>query len=219
MTKASIIEEKRWFRWLILLIISMLMFGSYYVYDAMSPINDYIQNEMQIDNQKFGLLATFYSLPNLLFLVVVAGFLLDRIGVKKAGTLYAFLILFGSLVTTIGAGRSFALMLVGRAIFGIGSEAAILVTNKVLARWFKGRELGFAFGRLRPQYNGDAARLDTRAEQRGADSRYIRGVAICAMGRHGRDTGLVPSFPCIPDDRPERRFRDRRGRRGEDNDR
>ncbi len=146
MTKASIIEEKRWFRWLILLIISMLMFGSYYVYDAMSPINDYIQNEMQIDNQKFGLLATFYSLPNLLFLVVVAGFLLDRIGVKKAGTLYAFLILFGSLVTTIGAGRSFALMLVGRAIFGIGSEAAILVTNKVLARWFKGRELGFAFG-------------------------------------------------------------------------
>ena len=146
MADASIIEEKRWFRWLILLIISMLMFGSYYVYDAMSPINDYIQNEMKIDNTKFGLLATFYSLPNLLFLVVVAGFILDRIGVKKAGTLYAFLILFGSLVTTIGAGRSFALMLVGRAIFGIGSEAAILVTNKVLARWFKGRELGFAFG-------------------------------------------------------------------------
>ncbi len=146
MAEAAVLEEKRWFRWLILLIISMLMFGSYYVYDAMSPINDYIQNEMQIDNQKFGLLATFYSLPNLLFLVVVAGFLLDRIGVKKAGTLYAFLILLGSLVTTIGAGRSFALMLVGRAIFGIGSEAAILVTNKVLARWFKGRELGFAFG-------------------------------------------------------------------------
>ena len=146
MADASIIEEKRWFRWLILLIISMLMFGSYYVYDAMSPINDYIQNEMKIDNTKFGLLATFYSLPNLLFLVVVAGFILDRIGVKKAGTLYAFLILFGSLVTTIGAGRSFALMLVGRAIFGIGSEAAILVTNKVLARWFKGRELGLAFG-------------------------------------------------------------------------
>ncbi len=146
MAKASIIEEKRWFRWLILLIISMLMFGSYYVYDAMSPINDYIQTEMKIDNTKFGLLATFYSLPNLLFLVVVAGFLLDRIGVRKAGTLYAFLILFGSLLTTIGAGRSFVLMLVGRAIFGIGSEAAILVTNKVLARWFKGRELGFAFG-------------------------------------------------------------------------
>ncbi len=146
MAKASIIEEKRWFRWLILLIISMLMFGSYYVYDAMSPINDYIQTEMKIDNTKFGLLATFYSLPNLLFLVVVAGFLLDRIGVRKAGTLYAFLILFGSLLTTIGAGRSFVLMLVGRAVFGIGSEAAILVTNKVLARWFKGRELGFAFG-------------------------------------------------------------------------
>ena len=146
MSEVAVTGEKRWYRWLILLVISMLMFGSYYVYDAMSPINDYVQNEMKIDNQKFGLLATFYSLPNLLFLVVVAGFLLDRIGVRKAGTLYAFLILFGSLLTTIGAGRSFVLMLVGRAIFGIGSEAAILVTNKVIARWFKGRELGFAFG-------------------------------------------------------------------------
>lgn len=146
MSEVAVPDEKRWYRWLILLIISMLMFGSYYVYDAMSPINDYIQTEMKIDNTKFGLLATFYSLPNLLFLVVVAGFLLDRIGVRKAGTLYAFLILFGSLLTTIGAGRSFVLMLVGRAIFGIGSEAAILVTNKVIARWFKGRELGFAFG-------------------------------------------------------------------------
>ena len=146
MSETAVTSEKRWYRWLILLIISMLMFGSYYVYDAMSPINDYIQTEMKIDNQKFGLLATFYSLPNLLFLVVVAGFLLDRLGVRKAGTLYAFLILFGSLLTTLGAGRSFVLMLIGRAIFGIGSEASILVTNKVIARWFKGRELGFAFG-------------------------------------------------------------------------
>ncbi len=146
MTEAAVSGEKRWYRWLILLIISMLMFGSYYIYDVLSPINDYIQTEMQLDNTRFGWLFSFYSLPNLFFLVVVAGFLLDRIGVRKAGTLYAFLILLGSLLTSLGAGKSFILMLVGRAIFGFGSEAAILVTNKVIARWFKGRELGFAFG-------------------------------------------------------------------------
>jgi len=146
MTEAGVTGEKRWYRWLILLIISMLMFGSYFIYDVLSPINDYIQTDMHLDNTRFGWLFSFYSLPNLFFLVVVAGFLLDRIGVRKAGTLYAFLILLGSLLTSIGAGKSFALMLVGRAVFGFGSEAAILVTNKVIARWFKGRELGFAFG-------------------------------------------------------------------------
>jgi MFS family permease len=146
MTDAAVTVEKPWYRWLILLIISMLMFGSYYIYDVLSPINDYIQTDMHLDNARFGWLFSLYSLPNLLFLVVVAGFLLDRIGVRKAGTLYAFLILLGSLLTSLGAGRSFILMLVGRAVFGFGSEAAILVTNKVIARWFKGRELGFAFG-------------------------------------------------------------------------
>jgi len=37
-------------------------------------------------------------------------------------------------------------MLVGRGIFGFGSEAAILVVNKVIAKWFKGKELSLAFG-------------------------------------------------------------------------
>jgi MFS family permease len=126
--------------------ISMIMFGSYYVYDTLSPVNDYIQQDMGLDNSRFGLLFSFYSLPNLVFLLVVAGFLLDRLGVRKAGTFYAFLILLGSLVTSLGAGKSFLVMLIGRMIFGFGSEATLLVTNKVIARWFKGKELGFAFG-------------------------------------------------------------------------
>ncbi len=139
-------EKKHWWRWLILFIVSLVMFGSYYIYDSLSPINDYIQQSMNIDSAKFGLLFSFYALPNLLFLLVVAGFLLDRLGIRKAGTVYVFLILLGSLITSLGAGKSFAAMLIGRMVFGFGSEATILVTNKVIARWFKGRELGFAYG-------------------------------------------------------------------------
>ncbi len=138
--------EKPWWRWLVLLIVSLVMFGSYYVYDALSPLNDYIQQGMGISNEDFGKLFTFYSIPNLFFLLVVAGFLLDKIGVRRAGTLYAFLILLGSFMTSVGAGNSLVLMLAGRAVFGFGSEATLLVTNKVIARWFKGKELGFAFG-------------------------------------------------------------------------
>ncbi|MBD3179569.1 MAG: MFS transporter [Candidatus Latescibacteria bacterium] len=139
-------QERGWLRWIILGLISLILFGSYYVYDVFSPINEFIQNSMGIDNSRYGLLATFYSLPNLLFLVVVAGVILDRIGIRKAGIVFGLLCVVGSLITTLAAGRSFLWMLIGRMVFGFGSEAAILVVNKVIARWFRGRELGFAFG-------------------------------------------------------------------------
>ena len=94
-------EKKNWQRWLILFFISMVMFGSYYIYDSLSPINEYIQQSMGLDNARFGLLFSFYALPNLLFLLIIAGFLLDRLGMKKAGTFYVFLILLGSLITSL----------------------------------------------------------------------------------------------------------------------
>jgi len=143
---ATEIEERAWLRWVILGVISIILFGSYYVYDLFSPINDFIQDSMGIDNSTYGLLATFYSLPNLLFLVVLAGVILDRAGIKKAGIIFGLLCVVGSLITTLAAGRSFTWMLIGRMVFGFGSEAVILVVNKVIAKWFKGKELGFAFG-------------------------------------------------------------------------
>lgn len=137
---------KHWWRWLILLVVSLVMFGSYYIYDSLSPINEFIQQDMGIDNAKFGLLFSSYYIVNLLFVLLIAGFILDRFGIRKAGTFYVFLILFGSLITSLGAGKSFIVMLIGRMLFGVGSEATLLVTNKVIARWFKGKELGFAYG-------------------------------------------------------------------------
>ena len=93
MTNVSAKQKKQWWRWLILLVVSLVMFGSYYIYDSLSPINEFIQQDMGIDNAKFGLLFSFYSLPNLLFLLLIAGFILDRFGIRKAVTIYVFLIL------------------------------------------------------------------------------------------------------------------------------
>ncbi|MDH4218114.1 MAG: MFS transporter [Candidatus Aminicenantes bacterium] len=146
MTKEEKKVNKHWWRWLILLVVSLVMFGSYYIYDVLSPINEFIQQDMGIDNAKFGLLFSSYYIINLLFVLLIAGFILDRFGIRKAGTFYVFLILLGSLVTSLGAGKSFVVMLIGRMLFGVGSEATLLVTNKVIARWFKGKELGFAYG-------------------------------------------------------------------------
>ena len=146
MTNEAKKVNKHWWRWLILLVVSLVMFGSYYIYDSLSPINEFIQRDMGIDNAKFGLLFSSYYIINLLFVLLIAGFILDRFGIRKAGTFYVFLILLGSFVTALGAGKSFVVMLIGRMLFGVGSEATLLVTNKVIARWFKGKELGFAYG-------------------------------------------------------------------------
>jgi MFS family permease len=146
MTDESAKKNKLWWRWLILLVVSLVMFGSYYIYDSLSPLNDFIQQGMGIDNARFGLLFSSYYIVNLLFVLLIAGFILDRFGIRRAGTIYVFLILLGSIITSMGAGKSFIVMLIGRMIFGVGSEATLLVTNKVIARWFKGKELGFAYG-------------------------------------------------------------------------
>ena len=38
------------------------------------------------------------------------------------------------------------MMAAGRLIFGLGSESLIVAVTTALARWFKGKELSFAFG-------------------------------------------------------------------------
>ena len=37
-------------------------------------------------------------------------------------------------------------MLLGRALYGVGAEAVLIVNNKIIARWFLGKELAFAYG-------------------------------------------------------------------------
>ena len=119
MTNESAKQNKHWWRWLILLVVSLVMFGSYYIYDSLSPINEFIQQDMGIDNAKFGMLFSSYYIVNLLFVLLIAGFILDRFGIRKAGTVYVLLILLGSVITSLGAGKSFTMMLIGRMIFGV----------------------------------------------------------------------------------------------------
>jgi MFS family permease len=56
-----------------------------------------------------------------------------------------------SAIVTLGAvivavGTSARVMHAGRFVFGAGSEALIVAQSAILARWFKGKELAFAFG-------------------------------------------------------------------------
>ena len=131
------------YRWLVLFVISLAMFGNYYVYDAISPIADLLRDQLGFSDKNIGWLNAIYSFPNIL-MVLVGGIIIDRIGVKKATLLFGVLCFIGAAVTA--ATSSFVVMLAGRLIFGLGAESLIVSVTTAIAKWVKGRELSFAFG-------------------------------------------------------------------------
>lgn len=136
-------EDLRRERWFVLALMSVLLYGVYYAYNSVVPLADSIIREFGISRAQYGLLYSYYSVPNFL-IVLIGGILVDKIGVRRAGLLFASLCVVG--ITMTAAALSFKLMLAGRLLYGIGAESLLIAEIKILARWFRGKELSFAFG-------------------------------------------------------------------------
>ena len=130
-------------RWTVLLFVSLAMFGNYYIYDSISPLADLLKSQLGFSDSNIGLLNAIYSFPNII-MVLVGGIIIDRIGTRKSVFIFTFLIMLGAVITAI-TGELFV-MAAGRLVFGLGAESMIVAITTVVARWFKGRELSFAFG-------------------------------------------------------------------------
>lgn len=137
-------EPTALYRWSVLLFISLAMFGNYYVYDSIAPVAKLLKEQLGFSDTNIGLLMGIYSVPNV-FMVLIGGIIIDRIGTKKSSLLFSVLCMLGALVTSFGAG-SLGCMALGRLIFGLGAESLIVAITTVLAKWFKGKELSLAFG-------------------------------------------------------------------------
>ena len=124
------------YRWAVLVIISLAMFGNYYVYDAVSPIADLLRDQLGFSDSDIGLLNAIYSVPNI-FMVLVGGIIIDRIGVKKATLLFGVLCLVGAVITA--ASGKLAIMATGRLIFGVGAESLIVSVTCAIAKWSRAR--------------------------------------------------------------------------------
>jgi len=155
MTETQRPEPSRLYRWLVLIFVSLAMFGSYYVYDALSPLADVLKQQLGFTDLDIGFLQAIYSFPNI-FTVVIGGFLIDRIGLRKSLMIFGVLCFIGPAITA--ASGHLSIMATGRLIFGMGAESLNVAVVTALARWFKGKELSFAFG-----LNLTASRLGTFA--------------------------------------------------------
>src|SRR5512137_128986 len=104
----------RLFRWLVLVFISLAMFGNYYVYDCISPLADVLKDQLKFSDSSIGLLQGIYSFPNII-MVLIGGIIIDRIGTRKSVFIFTVLIMLGALVTTL-QGNIYT-MAAGRLIF------------------------------------------------------------------------------------------------------
>jgi len=136
-------EPSRSFRWLVLIFVSLTMFGNYYVYDCIAPIADLLTKQLGFSDSNIGLLQAIYSIPNV-FMVLIGGYVVDRIGTRKAIFIFGVLCFIGSAITCLSS--MLGVMAAGRLVFGLGAESLIVAVTTAVAKWFRGKELSFAFG-------------------------------------------------------------------------
>ncbi len=136
-------EPSVFFRWGILLFVSLAMFGNYYIYDSISPLADLLAKQLKFSDSNIGLLQGIYSVPNI-FMVLIGGIIIDKIGTRISTFIFTLLCLTGAIITA--SFSDITMMAIGRLVFGLGAESMIVAVTTIIGRWFKGRQLSFAFG-------------------------------------------------------------------------
>ncbi|MGQ9617593.1 MAG: MFS transporter [Candidatus Aminicenantia bacterium] len=142
--KAGFLDpEKAVFRFLILIFVAFLAYGSYFAYDSLGAIAPLLIEAFGIGREQIGFAYSAYSIAAI-FSVFLGGILVDRIGTRKASLIFSTLIVAGAFVVAIS--QNIYILYIGRVIFGIGSESLVVCQSAILARWFRGKELALAFG-------------------------------------------------------------------------
>lgn len=162
------LKDKTALRWGILFLVAFVQAANYYFYDAISPLKRDLEENFNFTNTDFGLFVSAYSIPNIFLLMCIwGGIILDKLGIRRTGFMFIFLMTGGAIITAYGASNYYSsggfgyhlmdsfwtgyspelkMMLLGRFFFGLGAETSIVVVSKIIVKWFKGKELAMAFG-------------------------------------------------------------------------
>ena len=153
-------------RWTALVLIALMMFFAYMFVDVMSPLKSLIESARGWDSGVFGTYAAAEYILNVCGFLIIAGIILDKMGVRFTGTLSASLMVIGALIKYVGISDWFQttafcswldswwtampgsakMAAFGFMIFGCGCEMAGTTVSKAIAKWFKGKEMALAMG-------------------------------------------------------------------------
>ena len=90
------LNDKAWARWLALFLIASMMFFAYMFVDVMSPLQALVETTRGWSPDAFGYYAGAEYILNVFGFLIVAGIILDKMGVRFTGTLSAGLMVIGA---------------------------------------------------------------------------------------------------------------------------
>jgi len=133
-------------RWIMLMLTSINGIGIYYCLDGPQALEKSITEKFQVTNVEFGLLYSVYGLPNII-LPFFGGMIIDILGVRLGISVFSFLLVIGQFLVTLGAAyNTFAVMVLGRVVFGLGGESLGVASCAMMTKWFKDKELSLSMG-------------------------------------------------------------------------
>ena len=153
-------------RWSVLILVALMMFFAYMFVDVMSPLKSLVESSLGWDSGVFGTYAASEYILNVCGFLIIAGVILDKLGVRFSGVLSAALMVVGAGIKYIGISDWFQTTSLcqwlgtwwtsmpasakmdsfGFMIFGCGCEMEGTNVSKILAKWFKGKEMALAMG-------------------------------------------------------------------------
>ena len=153
-------------RWTALVLIASMMFFGYMFVDVMSPIQALMENQRGWTPDIFGTYAASEYILNVCGFLIIAGVILDKMGVRFTGELSASMMFAGAVIKYIGITEWFQttalsdwlnswwvsmpasakMASLGFMLFGCGCEMAGTTVSKAIAKWFKGKEMALAMG-------------------------------------------------------------------------
>ena len=152
-------------RWGALAIVAFTMMAAYYVNDVVAPLKSMLEalpaeNGLGWTSSDFGIYTGAYSFLNVFCLMLIwGGLILDRFGIRFTGKLATILMVAGtwleyyamtSMVGTtdmiLGYKADVFIASAGYSVFGVGAEVAGITVTKMIAKWFRGKEMATAMG-------------------------------------------------------------------------
>ena len=153
-------------RWTVLILVALMMFFAYMFVDVMSPLKSLVETKLGWNSSVFGTYAASEYILNVCGFLIIAGVILDKLGVRFSGVLSAAIMVIGAAIKYIGVSDWFTttslyqwlgtwwvempasakMASLGFMIFGCGCEMEGTNVSKILAKWFKGKEMALAMG-------------------------------------------------------------------------
>lgn len=162
----QLLSDKGWARWTALILVALMMFFAYMFVDVMSPLQSLIETQRGWKPEAFGYYAGAEYILNVFGFLIIAGIILDKMGIRFTGTLSASVMVIGACIKLYAISDMFQgtaleqwlgswwtvmpgsakLAAFGFMIFGCGCEMAGITVSKTLAKWFEGKEMALAMG-------------------------------------------------------------------------